>query len=239
MQGIAYRFDSLHDLALVLESSADDQDIELPCREGVRDGEWLLVTFAIGDDATSVAGRVCDRGSGLRLAFEERDWQRLLRFARGEGTPSLLPPGQAHVPEAVCAPPGATALVVDPDPTVLCVVRALLEACGVITRTAEDADEALACIDREPFDLVVVEPVLSGTSGLELCKKLRADERFATTPVLVLSSQTTASDLHDALSAGADDFLVKPFRAPELRARALGLIHRARGLAMPASCRRC
>ena len=52
-----------------------------PVEDGLVDGQWLVATFAIGNDATSVAGRVADRGSELHLTFEERDWNQLCRFA--------------------------------------------------------------------------------------------------------------------------------------------------------------
>jgi len=231
LQGIAYQYGSLDEFAGALDSSGDDQDLALPCNDGVRDGEWLLVTVAIGEDATSVAGRVCDRGSELRLTFEERDWDRLQRFARGESSPSIPPPSLAQVPEAVWAPEGSTALVIDADVTVLGLVQAVLDACGVETDIAHGAEEALDRLRSESFDLIVVEPALDGMSGLELCRRVRADPRLSQTPLLVVSSHASPRDLKEALASGADDFVSKPFRALELRARAVGLIRRARSLA--------
>jgi DNA-binding response OmpR family regulator len=78
---------------------------------------------------------------------------------------------------------------------------------------------------------VVVEPALNGMSGLELCERLRADAELRATPVLVLASHTTDRDLRELTRSGADDFVRKPFRAHELRARALGLIQQARAAA--------
>jgi CheY-like chemotaxis protein len=228
LQGIVYTFDNLDDLAAALESSHDDQDLALPCRSGVCDGEWLLVTFAIDSDATTLPCRVSDRGSGLRLTFEPRDWARLHRFASGSSRPSIPPPCDAATLGAISAPAGASALIVDQDPTVLSIVRAMLEACGVTTETAHGAEEALDLLRREAFDLVVVEPALDGMSGLELCRRLRSDEGLSSLPILVLTSHTSDQDMRDALCSGADDFVGKPFRAHELRARALGLIQQAR-----------
>ena len=87
MQGIVYRFESLERLSDALET--EDHDLKLPRTKGVRDGEWLLATFLAGEDSTSIAGRVSDRGSELRLTFEIRDWERLLDFAAGRAPPSL------------------------------------------------------------------------------------------------------------------------------------------------------
>lgn len=228
LQGIVYQFDTLDDLTTALEASGDEQDLALPCQEGVREGEWLLVTMAIGDDATSVAGRVCDRGGELRVRFEWRDWEQLQRFARGDGPLSIPPPCRIAVPESISAPIGATALLVDTDASVLSIVRAMLGACGVATQTAYGAEEAFDMLRRRLFDLVVLEPALDGMNGLELCRRLRSDARLSTLPILVLTSHTSDSDVRQALRAGADDFVGKPFRAHELRARAIGLLQRAR-----------
>lgn len=231
LQGIVYTFEDLSELVAALESSGEDQDLALPCRSGVCDGEWLLVTFTAGSDATSLPCRVCDRGGGLRLSLEPRDWQRLQQFAHGTGRPSIPPPCDCATLSAISAPLGASALVVDQDPTVLSIVRAMLEACGVTTDTAHGAEEALDLLRRNPFDLVVVDPALDGMSGLELCRRLRDDVGLSNVPILVLASHTSDQDLRDALCSGADDFVGKPFRAHELRARALGLIQHARAAA--------
>jgi CheY-like chemotaxis protein len=236
LQGIVYTFDNLDELGAALESSCDDQDLALPCRSGVCDGEWLLVTFAVDSDATTLPCRVSDRGGGLRLTFEPRDWDRLQRFANGSTRPSIPPACDAMTLGAISAPAGASALIVDQDPTVLSIVRAMLEACGVTTGTAHGAEEALDLLRHQSFDLVVVEPALDGMSGLELCRRLRSDEGLSALPILVLTSHTSDQDMRDALCSGADDFVGKPFRAHELRARALGLIQQARS-ALPAAQR--
>lgn len=228
MQGILYKFESLDDFATALDASGADQELSMPCREGVRDGEWLLVTFCIGDDATCAAGRVADRGGELHLIFEERDWERLVSFAYGNGTPSIPPMAQPSVPELVCAPPGATALLVDDDPSVLSIVRSMLAACGVTTQIAHGAEEALDLLRRRSFDVVVVEPALDGMSGLDLCRRIRTERGLTSVPVLLLTSHTCGRDVREALCAGADDFVAKPFRAHELRARVLGLLQRVK-----------
>jgi len=229
LQGIVYKFESLDELATALESSGADQELSLPCRDGVRDGEWLLVTFCSGDDATCAAGRVADRGGELRLIFEERDWDRVVSFAYGSGTPSVPPMARPSVPELISAPPGATALLVDDDPSVLSIVRAMLGACGITTQIAHGAEEALDLLRRRNFDVVVVEPALDGMSGLELCRRVRGEDQLASTPILVLTSHASDRDVREALCAGADDFVAKPFRAHELRARVLGLLQRMKG----------
>lgn len=228
LQGLVYTFEDLKELSTLLESSGEDQDLALPCRCGVCEGEWLLATFSAGEESTSVPGRICDRGQGLRLAFEARDWERLCEFASGDARPSIPPPCDAAPVGAVSAPPGSSALLVDTDASVSSIVRAMLEACGVTTDTVHGAEDALDLLRRRRFDLIVVEPTLNGMSGLELCERLRADSELCTTPVLILASHTGDRDLRELKRCGASDFVGKPFRAHELRARAIGLIQQGR-----------
>jgi CheY-like chemotaxis protein len=228
LQGIVYTFESLDELKALLESSGEEQDLALPCRRGVVDGEWLLATFSAGTDTTSVPGKIRDRGYGLRLTFEERDWERLCEFALGSARPSIPPECDAAPLGAISAPPGASALLLDADSSVSSIVGAMLDACGVATDTVHSVDDALSLLRRRHFDLVVVEPALEGMNGLELCRLLRGDARLSSMPVLVLASHTTDEDLREMRCSGADDFVGKPFRAHELRARALGLIQQSR-----------
>jgi CheY-like chemotaxis protein len=232
LQGIVYQFDSLDELAILLDSSSGDRELSLPCHDGVRDGEWLLVTLRIGEDATCAAGRVADRGGELRVIFEERDWDRLESFARGDGTPSIPPSAQHSIPEIISAPEGATALLVDDDATVLTILRAMLAACGVLTHVAHSAEEALDLLRCTRVDVIVVEPALAGMSGLELCRRVRAEAHLESLPILVLTAHTSERDIREAVRAGADDFVAKPFRAHELRARVLGLMQRAQTSSM-------
>lgn len=227
LQGIVYQFDTLDDLAETLESTSGDPELSLPCRDGVREGEWLLVTLRVGEEATCAAGRVEDRGGELRLVFEERDWQRMESFARGDSRPSIPPSAQPLVPEVVSAPAGATALLIDDDATVLTILRAMLASCGLATETAHDGEEALDLIQRRHFDLVLLDPSVDGRNGYDLCRRVRAETRVSDVPILVLTWDGSDGAVRGAFCAGADDFVAKPFRAHELRARVLGLLHRA------------
>jgi two-component system phosphate regulon response regulator PhoB len=65
-------------------------------------------------------------------------------------------------------------------------------------------------------------------SGIDLCRKLRGEPRFGSLPILFLTAHSTSDELITAFDAGADDFVSKPFRAPELKARVLGLLRRAK-----------
>ena len=227
MQGIVYQFEAIDELLRLIDASSGDRELSLPCGGGVHDGEWLLVTLQVGEDATCAAGRVADRGDALHVVFEERDWDRLERFAHGDGTPSMPPCVPPSTPELISAPQGATALLVDDDTSVLTILRAMLAGCGVDALVANSSEEALALLRQRSFDVIVVEPALDGMNGLELCRRMRAEPELSSLPILVLGSHTSERDIREAVCAGADDFVAKPFRAHELRARVLGLMQRA------------
>ena len=175
MQGIVYKFDSFAALSLALAAEESDVLLPAPTTEALVDGQWLVATFTIGNDATSVAGRVADRGNELHLTFEARDWNQLCRFANGECSPSIPPPcGEGA--EVVEAPPGTTVLVVDDDPTLRSIVCTMLRASRIKTLQVESAEEALDWLSKNSADLVVLDWGLPGMNGVELCARLRKDE---------------------------------------------------------------
>jgi two-component system phosphate regulon response regulator PhoB len=125
-------------------------------------------------------------------------------------------------------------LLVDDDPDLQIMIREMLDAIGLEVEAVADGERALDRLVLEPFDLVVLDWNLPGMSGLELCREVRRHPRLAGTPILFLTGQSGSRDLVDAFAAGADDFVAKPFRAPELGARLLALLRRAKiGLSVP------
>ncbi len=226
MQGIVYKFESFAALSEALDT--EEPDVKLPVEEGLVDGQWLVATFTIGNDATSVAGRVADRGSELHLTFEARDWNQLCRFASGQCQPSIPPPCTEGA-EVVSAPPGSTVLVVDDDPTLRSIVCTMLYASRIHCVQVESAEDALDWLATNNADMVVLDWGLPGMNGIELCQRLRKDHAHRSLPILFLTGHSSSTDLVEAFEAGADDFVSKPFRAPELRARVLGLLRRVIG----------
>ncbi len=140
VQGIVYKFESFAALSQALDT--EEPDVKLPVEDGLVDGQWLVATFTIGNDATSVAGRVADRGSELHLTFEERDWNQLCRFANGECSPSIPPPCREGA-EEVSAPPGSTVLVVDDDPCMRSIVCTMLHSAHIKTLQVGSAGRSI------------------------------------------------------------------------------------------------
>jgi two-component system KDP operon response regulator KdpE len=115
-------------------------------------------------------------------------------------------------------------LVIDDEPQITRVLRAALGAQGYDVRTANDPEEALRVFQDWPPDLVVTDLVMPGMSGVELCRAVRASGE---TPIIVLSVREHERSKVEALDAGADDYVTKPFGIQELLARVRAHLRRA------------
>ncbi len=115
--------------------------------------------------------------------------------------------------------------MIDDDATVAQVVVAYLERAGVVAEHAADGPAALAAAARNPPDAVVLDLMLPGIDGLEVCRRLRAAR--ADLPVLMLTARGEEEDRVLGLQIGADDYVVKPFSPRELVLRVQSLLRRA------------
>ncbi len=122
-------------------------------------------------------------------------------------------------------------LVVDDDPTVSDVVRRYLEQDGYRVRLVADGLTALAAVDAERPDLVVLDLMLGGLDGLEVCRRLRRDEPAL--PVVMLTALGEESDRVLGLEVGADDYVTKPFSPRELVLRVRSVLRRTAPAARP------
>jgi DNA-binding response OmpR family regulator len=120
---------------------------------------------------------------------------------------------------------GQHVLVVDDDPTVSDVVRRYLERADLEVTLASDGPSALALIEARRPDLVVLDLMLPGLSGLDVAKRLR--ERDPDLPIVMLTALGEESDRVLGLSLGADDYVTKPFSPRELALRVQSVLRRA------------
>ena len=120
---------------------------------------------------------------------------------------------------------GHRVLVVDDDPTVSDVVRRYLEQDGFEVRLAADGLAALAAVRAEPPDLVILDLMLGGIDGLEVCRRLRRDRPDL--PVVMLTALGEEADRVIGLEVGADDYVTKPFSPRELVLRVRSVLRRA------------
>ncbi len=118
---------------------------------------------------------------------------------------------------------GARILVVDDESALRRTLRANLAARGYDVVDAETGEEALRLAEAHPPDLVVLDLMLPGISGLDVCRALRAS---SSVPILVLSARGEEQTKVQALDLGADDYLTKPFGLDELLARVRALLRR-------------
>jgi DNA-binding response OmpR family regulator len=96
----------------------------------------------------------------------------------------------------------------------------------VIVENGEDAVRLLSSPETSAFDLLILDWMLPGLSGLELCKKIRAEKEGAGVPVLMVTARAHTSDIVLGLEMGADDYLTKPFELPVFLARVRALLRR-------------
>ncbi len=122
--------------------------------------------------------------------------------------------------------PPSRILVVDDDPKILSLMRRGLSFAGYSFEAASNGEEALLVARDSPPDLVVLDVMLPGLDGVEVCRRLRAGDREL--PILMLTARDQVPDRVAGLDAGADDYLVKPFAFDELLARIRALLRRRR-----------
>src|SRR6185312_16385081 len=110
-------------------------------------------------------------------------------------------------------------LIVEDEAPLALLLSYNLEAEGFSVRREERGDEAELRLEEEVPDLIILDWMLPGVSGLEICRRLRAREATKTLPIIMLTARGEEAERVRGLSVGADDYVVKPFSVPELMAR--------------------
>ncbi len=118
-------------------------------------------------------------------------------------------------------------LVVDDEPKIRRVMRTTLTANGYEVSDARSGEEAVEKLGEEKFDLILLDVNLPGMNGLEACRVIRSRTLVPDVAIVMLTVRNAEKDKVEALDAGADDYVVKPFSTPELLARIRAALRRA------------
>jgi two-component system, OmpR family, phosphate regulon response regulator PhoB len=121
----------------------------------------------------------------------------------------------------------AKVMIVEDEEPLAMLLQYNLEAEGFRVAVARRGDEAEVAISEDPPDLIILDWMLPGLSGIELCRRLRAGKASLGIPILILTARGEEQDRIRGLTMGADDYVVKPFSLPELMARVRAILRRA------------
>lgn len=124
---------------------------------------------------------------------------------------------------------GSRILVVDDEVQIVRVLRGYLENAGFTVMTAHDGEEALRMARQENPDLMVLDLMLPGIDGMDVCRLLRKESDV---PIIMLTARVEETDRIVGLELGADDYVAKPFSPREIVARVRAILRRARGAAV-------
>jgi len=115
-------------------------------------------------------------------------------------------------------------LVVDDDPNTLELLRIKLHRSGYQVSSAPNGKQALTCINQDPPDLILLDLIMPGMNGIQVCRIIRAQTSL---PIIMISACDSREKVIEALQEGADDFLTKPFSLHELTARIRAVLRRS------------
>ncbi len=118
-------------------------------------------------------------------------------------------------------------LVAEDDADIAALVRHYLEKAGYAVDVLESGREVMPRLRRQPVDAVILDVMLPGMDGLDVCRAMRADPTTAAVPVIMLTAKGEESDRIVGLELGADDYITKPFSPGEVVARVRALLRRA------------
>ena len=117
-------------------------------------------------------------------------------------------------------------LVVEDEPAMVELLRYNLESEGFDVASAHDGDEAILAIEEEQPDMLLLDWMLPKVSGIEICRRLRRDQKHGNLPVIMITARGEEADRVRGLDVGADDYVAKPFSPAELMARIRAVLRR-------------
>ena len=120
-------------------------------------------------------------------------------------------------------------LVVDDEPDILRLLSYNLKKHGYQTDEVRDGEEALRRIREHPYQLIILDLMLPGLSGMEICRILKQNPKTSSIPIIMLTARSEEMDKVTGLESGADDYITKPFGVREFLARVKTVLRRAEG----------
>ena len=216
------------DLACLLSKMKHDD--EGVVRGDLRDRLRTPLSHIVGDSDILI-GEAADRGlDGFAANLEKihRASSKLLAVIdellgmRDDGTTALMDDAVASSPVAAARPEGAPAarvLVVDDAAVDREILRRVLERQGYVVALADGGEQALDAVKERAPDLILLDVVMPGLDGIEVCRRLKSDPETRLIPVVIMTALDQIEDRIRGIRAGADDFLTKPVKWVELLAR--------------------
>jgi DNA-binding response OmpR family regulator len=191
------------------------------------DAGWVADALALGGE---LAGRP-DGALAVILADERTDRVEVARHRCAilprRGSPEAIFDGILTLRDARPRT-RRTILAIDDDPAILAAVHALLSGRGWIVASSSDPTALWDALEQHRPDLLLLDVDMPGTSGIELCRAVRGDLRWAAMPVLFLTARRDAATIEAVFEAGADDLVNKPIVAAELHVRIANRLERTR-----------
>jgi len=117
-------------------------------------------------------------------------------------------------------------LVLDDDPDIGTMIKMMLEYKGYSVTVSDRAEQANEILRTDEVDLIIMDMLLSGVNGTDLCSELKKDSSLAHTPVIMISAHPNAKEI--CLQAGADEFISKPFDMQDILSKIDHLIHNSK-----------
>nr|WP_320189874.1 response regulator [uncultured Desulfobacter sp.] len=114
---------------------------------------------------------------------------------------------------------GFSILIVDDEPKNIQLLGSILKQNGYQVEFATDGEKALDWLNNKNFDLVMLDVMMPGLNGYEVCERIKANKQMMHIPVIFLTAKTETEDIVKGFEVGGTDYITKPFRTPELLAR--------------------
>ena len=154
------------------------------------------------------------------------------RARRKSPAPTSFDPGGMASPDPAgrdATVPATRVFIVEDEPEIADLVRYHVEREGFEARVITSGKEALAIIERDPPDVILLDLMLPDLDGLEICRRLRWDARTRDVPVLMVTAKGEEADIVTGIELGADDYVTKPFSPKVLMARLKNVLRRRGG----------